>query len=462
MSAGRLNAVCVDHGGTVAVTASDDCTARVWELETGRCLHVLQRHDSWVADAAVTRDGLRCVTAGGDGLACLWECGTGALLVSGSGGVGGWVGEGLAYLRDWGTGCGTGTLLVSRGQWERASEGGALPPRQTWDVGGPLPSLTCHADCVLCVVPRSLPCASGDAGGPHGRAHVRRADGRRALCRHGRRGLHGARVGPGQRQGPAAGAGPRGAHHGGECCRGPACVGVLGSCGLSRAHRPFCGGARGSVAAVAPAPASAHAMPRACFALGGGVPSRAGLISRVCRAATPSCAGQAGARRAAGGDGVRGRRGQGERALRERACAGTRLEGSARAPPAQAVAQRRVAAGGDAARMASRQRVPSSLHLLAFRPANLSEGVCHYRQPHAWTGERMPTGTALPDAVGRWRLCGAWLTSRCGTWARASRCAPCAATRAPSFSSPSPRTAKRRARTQREEGRGQEGRHRRA
>lgn len=40
--AGRLNAVKLGAGGTMALTVSDDYTARVWDLPSGRCVHVLK------------------------------------------------------------------------------------------------------------------------------------------------------------------------------------------------------------------------------------------------------------------------------------------------------------------------------------------------------------------------------------------------------------------------------------
>jgi WD40 repeat protein len=36
--------VALSGDGTLAATASDDFTARVWDLETYKCLHVLEGH----------------------------------------------------------------------------------------------------------------------------------------------------------------------------------------------------------------------------------------------------------------------------------------------------------------------------------------------------------------------------------------------------------------------------------
>ena len=39
---GRVNAVSVCDQSSTVLTASDDSTARVWDIETGRCLAVLE------------------------------------------------------------------------------------------------------------------------------------------------------------------------------------------------------------------------------------------------------------------------------------------------------------------------------------------------------------------------------------------------------------------------------------
>lgn len=38
---GGVNVALVTHDGKLAVTLSKDCTARVWDLHTGTCVHVL-------------------------------------------------------------------------------------------------------------------------------------------------------------------------------------------------------------------------------------------------------------------------------------------------------------------------------------------------------------------------------------------------------------------------------------
>ncbi|PYI81024.1 MAG: hypothetical protein DME26_20595, partial [Verrucomicrobia bacterium] len=61
------------------VTASDDYTARVWDVATGQQLLLLQ-HDGEVQDARFSRDGLRIITSGRDKTARIWDSRTGVLL----------------------------------------------------------------------------------------------------------------------------------------------------------------------------------------------------------------------------------------------------------------------------------------------------------------------------------------------------------------------------------------------
>ena len=56
----------------MVVTASRDCTARVWDARTGEPIGVL-KHSDVVWDAAFSPDSKLVVTASGDGSACVWE-----------------------------------------------------------------------------------------------------------------------------------------------------------------------------------------------------------------------------------------------------------------------------------------------------------------------------------------------------------------------------------------------------
>ena len=77
--------------GSRVVTASNDDTARVWDVKTGSVLATLYGHTDAVDSAAFSPDGSRIVTASGDKTARVWDAETGAALTTllgHSGGVG--------------------------------------------------------------------------------------------------------------------------------------------------------------------------------------------------------------------------------------------------------------------------------------------------------------------------------------------------------------------------------------
>jgi WD40 repeat protein len=68
--------------GSRVVTASDDNTARLWDVTTGAALATLSGHTEAVRSAAFSRDGSRIVTASFDHTARLWDAKTGAALAT--------------------------------------------------------------------------------------------------------------------------------------------------------------------------------------------------------------------------------------------------------------------------------------------------------------------------------------------------------------------------------------------
>lgn len=113
-----------------ALTASHDGTARVWELRSGACAHVLEGHGGRLSAVRAAADGRGALTASDDGSARLWDLESGACLrvmdpwrsvVSGAaagssmpttgGGGGGWIADAILGGGGGGGGGKEGTVL---------------------------------------------------------------------------------------------------------------------------------------------------------------------------------------------------------------------------------------------------------------------------------------------------------------------------------------------------------------
>ncbi len=76
----EVDSVAFSPDGKKIVTASDDKTARIWDVSTGQCLHTLEGHTNWVWSAAFSPDGKKIVTASEDNTAKIWDASTGQCL----------------------------------------------------------------------------------------------------------------------------------------------------------------------------------------------------------------------------------------------------------------------------------------------------------------------------------------------------------------------------------------------
>ena len=75
---GAVRSAAFDPGGGQVVTGSDNGTARIWDVRSGRVLHTLRGHKGPVTSAAFSPDGRFVVTAGSDGTARIWDAANGA------------------------------------------------------------------------------------------------------------------------------------------------------------------------------------------------------------------------------------------------------------------------------------------------------------------------------------------------------------------------------------------------
>jgi WD40 repeat protein len=73
-------AVAITADGRRAVSASEDCTVRAWDLKSGQLLRVLKGHQGSVRAVAITADGRRAVSGGVDQTVRVWDLENGQML----------------------------------------------------------------------------------------------------------------------------------------------------------------------------------------------------------------------------------------------------------------------------------------------------------------------------------------------------------------------------------------------
>ncbi len=72
-----VKAVSVTPDGRRAISASDDNTLKVWDMETGDEIRTLKGHTGWVLAVSVTPDGRRAISASFDKTLKVWDMETG-------------------------------------------------------------------------------------------------------------------------------------------------------------------------------------------------------------------------------------------------------------------------------------------------------------------------------------------------------------------------------------------------
>ena len=75
-----IRCVALTPDGRRALSGGGEETLRLWDLNTGACLQTLEGHTDGVNSVAITPDGRRALSGGGDGTLRLWDLDTGACL----------------------------------------------------------------------------------------------------------------------------------------------------------------------------------------------------------------------------------------------------------------------------------------------------------------------------------------------------------------------------------------------
>jgi len=76
----RVRAVAVTPDGRIAVSASDDCTLKVWNLERGTEKLSLEGHSDLIKAVVVTQDGRQAISVSDDRTLRVWSLETGAVI----------------------------------------------------------------------------------------------------------------------------------------------------------------------------------------------------------------------------------------------------------------------------------------------------------------------------------------------------------------------------------------------
>ena len=77
---GSVNCVAITPDGKNAVSASEDRTLRLWDLQSGECLRTFKGHTNSVRALAITPDGVHALSASLDGTLRLWDLQSGECL----------------------------------------------------------------------------------------------------------------------------------------------------------------------------------------------------------------------------------------------------------------------------------------------------------------------------------------------------------------------------------------------
>jgi WD40 repeat protein len=81
-TAGHVRSVAISPDGMFIVTGSLDKTAKIWNAKTGECVHTLQGHRGPMISVAISPDGMFIVTGSTDKTSVIWPLYTAEQLYS--------------------------------------------------------------------------------------------------------------------------------------------------------------------------------------------------------------------------------------------------------------------------------------------------------------------------------------------------------------------------------------------
>lgn len=72
-----ISSVCFSPDGKTLANSSSNFSVRVWDVQSGQCLNILQGHTSWICSVCFSPDGRILATSSQDGTTKLWDVQTG-------------------------------------------------------------------------------------------------------------------------------------------------------------------------------------------------------------------------------------------------------------------------------------------------------------------------------------------------------------------------------------------------
>ena len=70
---GRISGVGITPDGKKVVSASHDCTIKIWDVETGNLINTLTGHSQSIGCMAISPDGRTIVSGGDDRNVNIWD-----------------------------------------------------------------------------------------------------------------------------------------------------------------------------------------------------------------------------------------------------------------------------------------------------------------------------------------------------------------------------------------------------